>query len=211
MSTECRKCSENFNDKIQQKIIDKNHVIEWTLWPTSAEGRAVKTDFSGTVNECSTILHSKIKHFLMHVFIKRQQASYFETIKLNVTDKYCLLQVDYSENFSIVQQNEIQSVHWAKKQLALFTAHVWSQSANYSFVIVSDNPSHNKFTVAKCLERVLTHLQTFLPSLEELVIFSDGSASQFKQRYLFKNLTSMARDANILLSWHFFATAHGKS
>jgi hypothetical protein len=92
----------------------------------------------------------------------------------------------------------------------LFTAHVWSQSANHSIVIVSDNPSHNKFTVTKCLEHVLTHLQILIPSLVELVIYSDGSASQFKQRYLFKNLTLLAKDFNILLSWHFFATSHGK-
>jgi hypothetical protein len=210
MSTECDKCNGRFNGKVQQQIIDEKYVIEWTLWTTSVEGRAVKTDFSGTVLECCTILHGKIKHFLMHVFIKRQQASYFETVKLNVTDKYCLLQVDYSENFSVVQQNEIQSAHWAKKQLALFTAHVWSQSANHSIVIVSDNPSHNKFTVTKCLEHVLTHLQILIPSLVELVIYSDGSASQFKQRYLFKNLTLLAKDFNILLSWHFFATSHGK-
>jgi hypothetical protein len=125
MSTGCDKCNGRFNDKVQQPIIDNKYVIEWTLWTTSAESRAVKIDFTDNILECCTVLHSKIKHFLMHGFIKRQQASYIETIKLNVTDKYCLLQVDYSDKFSVVQQNEIQSAHWTKKQLALFTAHVW--------------------------------------------------------------------------------------
>ncbi|CAF4443892.1 unnamed protein product, partial [Rotaria magnacalcarata] len=49
-----------------------------------------------------------------------------------------------------------------------------------------------------------------LPSLDELIIFSDGSASQFKQRFLFKNLSYLAKKFDVILSWHFFATSHGK-
>ncbi|CAF4558071.1 unnamed protein product, partial [Rotaria sp. Silwood2] len=45
---------------------------------------------------------------------------------------------------------------------------------------------------------------------QELVIFSDGSASQFKQRYLLKNLSFLAKKFDIQLSWQFFASHHGK-
>ncbi|CAF4960704.1 unnamed protein product, partial [Rotaria socialis] len=38
----------------------------------------------------------------------------------------------------------------------------------------------------------------------------DGAASQFKQRYHFRNLTSIANERNIDLRWNFFATSHGK-
>ena len=57
-------------------------------------------------------------------------------------------------------------------------------------IIVSDDPAHNKFTVAKCLERILSRTETLLPLVKQVDVFSDGSASQFKQRYLFKNLSS---------------------
>ena len=62
----------------------------------------------------------------------------------------------------------------------------------------------------KCLEHVLTHLKALKPSLKQLIIFSDGSASQFKQRFLFKNLTFIAKKFSISLSWNFFASSHGK-
>lgn len=120
------------------------------------------------------------------------------------------MQVDCSENFALVEQNEIQSAHWSRKQISLFTAYIWTQSNNYPFVIVSDDPSHDKFTVSKCLEHIFTRLKLLLPSLNELIIFSDGSASQFKQRYLFKNLTFLAKQFSIGLSWNFFASNHGK-
>jgi hypothetical protein len=47
--------------------------------------------------------------------------------------------------------------------------------------------------------------------LENVQFFSDGAASQFKQKFLFVILTFF-RDEYMLKSliWHFFATSHGK-
>lgn len=144
------------------------------------------------------------------MFIKRRQSEYFRDAQEKVSDKYCVLQVDYSENFSIVEQNEIQSAHWSRKQLSIFTAHAWTQPATYPIVLVSDDPSHDKWTVSKCLELILTRLQSLVPSIEELQVFSDGSASQFKQRFLMKNITHLAQRFHLKLAWNFFATSHGK-
>jgi hypothetical protein len=131
-------------------------------------------------------------------------------LKKNVTDEKCLLQVDYSENFSLIEQNEIQSAHWSRKQLSVFTAYIWSNSNTYPMVIISDDPSHDKYTVAKCLEHIFKRLKILLPSIKELIIFSNGSACQFKQRYLFRNLSHLAKQFSLELSWNFFASHHGK-
>ncbi|CAF4797217.1 unnamed protein product [Rotaria sp. Silwood1] len=53
-------------------------------------------------------------------------------------------------------------------------------------------------------------LKQYFPNLEEITFFSDGAASQFKQRYLFQNLTRMMMEHYLKLSWNFFATSHGK-
>ena len=108
------------------------------------------------------------------------------------------------------KRKQIQSAHWSRKQLSLFTAHVWANSTTYPLVIVSNNVAHNKYTVAACLKRILTRIQILIPTLEEVIIFSDGSASQFKQRFLFKNLSFLANKFKINLSWNFFASNHGK-
>ena len=49
-----------------------------------------------------------------------------------------------------------------------------------------------------------------MPSLEEILLFSDSAVSQFKQRYLLHNLTRIPNYFNLFLSWHFFATSHAK-
>ena len=48
------------------------------------------------------------------------------------------------------------------------------------------------------------------PSIKLINTFSDGAASQFKQRYLFSNIHLWETNLNIQILWHFFATSHGK-
>ncbi|CAF1529237.1 unnamed protein product [Adineta ricciae] len=206
----CTHCINKFKIEINDKIINPTLKIKWMLWSISEQGRYEKIDYEGSVLECVTTLQEKIDHFLFHVFVKRQQSSYFETLKANVTDKKCLIQLDYAENFAVIDQNEIQSAHWSRQQISLFTVYIWTKSFTQPMVIVSDDISHNKFTVSQCLEHVLKHLQLMIPLLQEVIIFSDGCASQFKQRYLFKNLSFLADKYKIGLSWNFFASNHGK-
>ena len=61
------------------------------------------------------------------------------------------------------------------------------------------------------MEIILNHIETVLPNVKEINCFSDGAASQFKQRFHFRNLTRIADEHRISLSWHFFATSHGKA
>ena len=65
-------------------------------------------------------------------------------------------------------------------------------------------------TVHACFERLLATLQRSVLDLPEVHVVSDGTDSQFKHRYLFRNLTHLAKAFSVLVSWHFFASHHGK-
>ncbi|CAF5100005.1 unnamed protein product, partial [Rotaria magnacalcarata] len=153
--------------------------------------RSEKEESEGTVKSCVQHLSSLIQQYLSHVFIKRAQ-------------------IDYAENFAMDQQDAIQSAYWNTRMLSIFTAHAWCGANNYSFALVSDNVTHDKYCVAVCLNTIITKLKQYLPDLEEIVFFSDGAASQFKQRYLLQNMTRMMVEHTLKLSWNFFATSHGK-
>jgi hypothetical protein len=162
------------------------------------------------VKSCVQHLSSLVQQYLLHVFIKRAQSNLFERIKENTDDRKVLLQVDYAENFAMDQQDAIQSAHWNTNTLSIFTAHAWCGAANYSFALASDNVTHDKYCVNVCLNNIISKLKEYLPDLEEIMFFSDGVASQFKQRYLFQNITRMMAEHDLKLSWNFFATSHGK-
>ena len=100
-----------------------------------------------------------------------------------------VLQVDFSENATIMSQNETQSTHWNHGQATLFTAHAWTGDSNgKSLALVSDALTHTKENVWVFTSYLLKKLKEDNPSLKVLDIFSDGAGSQFKQKYLFSNL-----------------------
>ena len=65
------------------------------------ENTIEKKDFSGSVDEAVMLLKSKVQYFLFHVYIKREEAKYFENLKREATDEEIALQVDFAENFNI--------------------------------------------------------------------------------------------------------------
>jgi hypothetical protein len=209
MFSGCPLCEDFFTEKIQENVSNGNAKITWSQW-VNENSRAEKKEFSGNVDEAVSLLKSKVEYFLFHVYIKREQSKYFEKLKTEVSDEKIVLQVDFAENFNMKEQDEIQKAHWNTKSLSIFTAFVWSKSENFSFALPSLDVTHDKFVVDSALKIILNHIKTVLPNVEEINCFSDGAASQFKQRFHFRNLTRIADERKIDLKWHFFATSHGK-
>ena len=59
----------------------------------------------------------------------------------------------------------------------------------------------------------IAFLRSFLPARSQprkIIFFSDGAASQYKNRKNFFNLCHHKEDFGISAEWHFSATAHGK-
>ncbi|KAJ8685967.1 hypothetical protein QAD02_021760 [Eretmocerus hayati] len=50
---------------------------------------------------------------------------------------------DFAENWTILQKNEIQSAYWKKEQLSVFTAVCYFKGTTQSFVIISDDTTHD--------------------------------------------------------------------
>ena len=117
-----------------------------------------------------------------------------------------VIQVDFTENVTTKTQIEIQSAYWAYNQVTLFTACAWRQGGTHPMVIVSDYLQHRKYAVNVFLKFIRQHLESTVHQFQEVVIFSDGAASQFKQRFLLSSITQLERN----IVWNFFATSHGK-
>ena len=79
-----------------------------------------------------------------------------------------------------------------------------------SSVIVSDDMIHGKLAVSCFLGKILENLKAKHPTIEKIDFFSDGASSQFKQKYMFTNLTFFQEIYDGSITWNFFATSHGK-
>ena len=66
----------------------------------------------------------------------------------------------FSENVTIIHQDEIQSAHWSHQQVTIFTAHAWiNKDVKESLAIISNNLNHTKEAV-----------YTFMSSLFEKIM-----------------------------------------
>lgn len=192
---------------------DNDILAEHTTWYQwqAEETRTVKNVHEGTLSDALAELRKQLVSFLAHVFVKRRQSECFEKCKNSVSEKCALIQVDFSENYLSQYQDEVQSAHWHYNQVTVFTCVVWVGKTSISYAIISDYLSHDKFAVYQYLKVILDDLKITHPQVENVIFFSDGAASQFKQKFLFINLTFLRDDYGYSeFTWNFFATSHGK-
>ena len=123
---------------------------------------------------------------------------------------------DFAENYSFVIQDAVQGFHWNNTQATIhpFVAYYYDavrgEVCFLNFVIISDSLTHDGVAVHCFVKKLLTFLVTKL-TVKKVYYFSDGAASQYKNKKNFVNLAFHNRDfKNIEAEWHFFATAHGK-
>ena len=78
--------------------------------------QAEKVTISAIVNVFDDF-KNQMNSFLVHRYIKRKQQDHFTKLIEECDGSSAVHQVDFSENASIVNQNEIQSSHWSHQQV----------------------------------------------------------------------------------------------
>lgn len=157
MTGNCKNCPDFFTTLRDEAPLNEDTTwYEWervTVDPTDGNDKPLrkmlKVHKEGTIEEALDSLESKIPSFLQHVFVKRNQAKFFEEKIQNCKPKEAIVHIDFSENYSCFQQDEVQAAHWHQQQITLFPVAIWTRdpSGNItctSHVIVSDDLSHEK-------------------------------------------------------------------
>lgn len=203
------KVSEDFLCELIPEHLDEN--IELYQWMRTPEGKTEKVKMSSSVKETIALLSQKLKAFKIHCLVKSKQAAVFQKTYSSPREGHATVQIDFSENATIIPQDEVQSGHWAHHQATVFTAVAWTADGTFSSCVVSDSLSHDKYAAAVFVDSVLDSLQGKVSSpLTEIDLFSDGAAQHFKQKFMFLYVTSLFESKGIRVNWHFFATSHGK-
>lgn len=98
-----------------------------------------------------------------------------------------------------------------KKLITIFTAKIYTKNEDFSIVIASDEQAQTKDVVYAFLKKIITWLKIKNPLIKHIIMFSDGCASQFKNKYNFLNLMYTQDDFDVTMEWNFFCTSHGKN
>ena len=112
----------------------------WNLWTENDD-----VIEEGSTDDLLNYIISITPQFVAHLYIKTEEKYYKQECEevyqesAHYNPSKALLQDDFSENFTCIWQDEVQSAHWNHPQVSLFTAAPWHSGSLHAIVLVSDN------------------------------------------------------------------------
>jgi hypothetical protein len=217
VANECDNCQNlrlfwEYAQSIPSEICSK--LISVEQWSSGNDGFLLRQSQKLEFRSAVQLLASQLPRFLWHIFIKDQQATAYEEDKVasQLPDSsVALVQVDFAENYTAVQQDEIQSAHWRQRQITVYTVMIYFRKEITSWVIASDFLSHDKVAVSAFAHEILEFVTSSMLEVKEIHFWSDGPSSQYKNRYILASLLQLSTVFSAKITWSYFATSHGKS
>ena len=157
----------------------------------------------------------KLNELKAHHFISEMQSKFLHECKEKLVKNEFIVISDFAENYTFVVQDEIQAYHWVNDQCTIHPFCIYykneeNQLQTISYVVVAESLAHNYVSVYLFQMKLFEFLRSKFTSIDKIFFFSDGAASQCKNKKNFYNLCTIEKDQNFKVEWHFFATYHGK-
>jgi hypothetical protein len=184
----------------QEKIVKKMRLHDVTL---------LKDDFISTFDEefCELRDH-----------IKRTTNQFQQTRKLRenlLYDEEVTVQLDYSENYTCVYQDEPAQVFYDRNQITIhpMVVHYMDSTGlvHQSFVGVTDINKHSAPTTVAFLSKLVPEIRKLKPELKVVHYISDSPANQYRNKYVVKFIAHhQSYFPDVKASWEFLEAGHGK-
>lgn len=174
-------------------------------------------------------LKPKLSQFILHNFIASWQDFEFKQLFTSIPGDSIISCMDFSENYSMKIQNEIQSMHWRTEQVSILVHITFRLNPDWTFsngepcvlkevhYYISDDKQHDSLYVqhAFMLHWEYLKLEGIHPTNH--IVWSDGCSGQFKSArawYFVSRFPSLTVDSNLpegcQMCWNYFASGHGK-
>ncbi|GBL94028.1 hypothetical protein AVEN_251751-1 [Araneus ventricosus] len=150
-------------------------------------------------------MHSSLLH--------KAQNKYFSKTKDELIEGAAIILVNFSENYTCIMQDAIQSVHWKKEQVTIL-AYVKGTANDklkpIPMCVISDHLVHDTTTFWTFQKVIDQDLIKEVSQIKYIKYFSDGSSAQYKNFKNFINLCHHEKDHGVKAEWHFLHLAMGK-
>jgi hypothetical protein len=117
MISQCATCQNSSIDCEPTEPLKEVNYLQWK----NLTGRAAKVEKKASLSEVFREHKNQLPAFLIHSYIKRKQAAFLDSMRTSViNDKTkAVVQVDFSQNYALVHQDEIQSAFWSHDQVTV--------------------------------------------------------------------------------------------
>lgn len=177
-----------------QAVTDGNEIDTVEIWQWTTTDRATLETKVLSVDEFIEMFITMLKKLLVHDFIATMQASFLQQRKDTLKVGEFLVVADFSENYSFVVQDEIQSFHWNNSSATIhpFVCYYMDkgQLANLCYIVISESLQHDTIAVhlfqRKLVEFLTQECRGKKP--QKIMYMSDGCAAHYKNCKNFSNL-----------------------
>lgn len=202
-----------FEEAFQLNSIENVSFKQWM----QIDNKCILETITKPTEEFLDYLFQSLPKLLRHSFIASQQSSYLRHLKENLPQNECIVIADFSENYAFLLQDSVQGFHWNNAQATIHPFVIYyiveeTKLTHLSLVIISDCMVHDAVAVHLFQRLMIDFLKQNLPhKFEKMNYFSDGAASQYKNKSNFLNLCHHENDFEVKAEWNFFASSHGKN
>ena len=154
---------------------------------------------------------NRVNQKFYYFFDFKCQSKYLKNLKEELPSNSAIVLGDFAENYSFVVQDEVQGFYWNNLQDTLHPVVYYKVDQvlhSTSYCIISDDNNHDVAMVYEVQKSIINNLKK--PSIVNLIYFSDGFSSQYKNCKIICNLCQHKSDLGINSKCVFFATSHGK-
>ncbi|CAF4441079.1 unnamed protein product [Rotaria socialis] len=149
--------------------------------------------------------------FMLHTFCNRKQRDYISDLRAQSTKTtFVVAQIDFSMNYTLIRQREVQQGFFSQSQVSLFTVHLTVGKEHFDMAIISNSMEHNVAFVYCAQQIIVDYVKKNIPLAKKIIYVSDGASSHFKNNANMLNLAYHKDDFNMDADWVFTATGHGK-
>lgn len=212
-----------FTPLMRETSNQKIKYIKWERMTKEKNGKQVTQIMPKTYEKSATEvvldLAKELDKLAAHLFVAAWQQNQFSQLLKSVPSHWVILNMDFSENYSCVNQNEVQSAHWGHNNITIHPAVSYYRCPNEncndtiqeSLIFVSDDLVHDAHAVATFVAKANEHLQNKRGLIiEKQIQFTDGCSAQYKSKTPFTDISYSKEDYGFVVERHFYGSRHGK-
>ena len=135
-------------------VMDLDDECSWTLWE-KVDNKFDLQQVIGSVDSLLTEIKDRWSTFLLHTYCNHQQLEYIKDLRSPSTDKsFVVAQIDFSMNYTLIRQREVQQGFFSQHQATLFTIHLTIGKEQGNLAIISNYIEHITAFVY-CAQKIL--------------------------------------------------------
>jgi hypothetical protein len=166
--------------------------------------------------EFADLFVKQISAFQEHANRIKAQYKAISDLKKQLPENHVIVQMDFSENYSCVAADEIQSAFWNQNAITLHPVVVYYSDGDIllhkSYVYASDDLGHNAGTVFAFLQKLMPQIQADIgrDAIEHVHYWTDSPCSQYRNISIFKVVSDHIKLFGVSATWNYFESGHGK-